>query len=230
MAFRIFTPAEVMLWAATPIVLAVMALLFGTLPLVLGRRTGYLAAFALYWLGFGLAYPLFLVGPAKLLAALRPAPLPAGLAGAGVALLLIGPPLGAGLTYFRPRLAELTPAVLAVSALLALANGTAEELLWRAAPVAAFPHQPLLALVVPALGFGAWHLAPQIVLPSGGRGGAGAFVLAAVVLGLCYGAVVYLTGSVVLAIASHVLTDFLGLGGLAYLPARSGAVSALAEY
>ncbi|HEY3318564.1 MAG TPA: CPBP family intramembrane glutamic endopeptidase [Coriobacteriia bacterium] len=211
-----------MLWAATPIVLGVMALLFGTLPYLIGRKRGYLAAFVAYWLGFGLAYPLLLVGPQRLLAMLRAAPLPGGLLGVGIALLLLGPPLGAGVICFRPRLGELTPAVLAVSALLALVNGTAEELLWRAAPVAAFPHQPLLAVVVPALGFGAWHLAPQIVLPARGRGGAAAFTAAAVVLGLCYGTVVYVTGSATLAIASHVLTDFLGLGGFAYLTTRSG--------
>jgi membrane protease YdiL (CAAX protease family) len=221
--FKTFTIPEVLLWAATPIVVAVMALLFSALPELIGKRRGYLAGFVVYWVGFGVVFPLAVTGPDKLLPALRFAPLPGGLVGVGLAAALLLPPLLAGLTVFRRSLSEATAAVLLVSAGLALANGVAEELLWRAAYVRSFPDSPILGLLLPAIGFAVWHLAPQIVLPTRMRGGALGFVAASFVLGLLWGAVAYATGSIVLTIASHVLTDFLGLGGFAYCASKSGA-------
>lgn len=223
MGFRVFTPAEVILWATTAIVVIVMALLFATLPQVLGRKRGYLAAFAFYWLAFGIGYPLLVVGPERLSALTGRPVLPAGVGGIAAAAALIVPPLIAGLTVFRRRLSEATPAVLLVSAVVALANGTAEELLWRAAPIATWPDQYLLAVAVPALGFGVWRIAPLIARPSGRPGGPFAFVAASILFGLLWGGVAYVTGSVTLAIASHVATDFLGLGGFAYVDAGERA-------
>lgn len=204
-----------------------MALLFSSLPAILGRMRGYIAAFAFYWLGFGLAFPMLVVGPGALLSTLRPAAMPAGALGAGMVAALLAPPVVAGLTVFRSGRREATSAILLLSAVLALVNASAEELLWRGAFVRAFPQQPVLGFLLPTLGFAVWHIAPQIALPSTRRGGVGAFVAGALFLGLCWGWVAYATGSIALTLASHALTDFLGLGGFAYLRARSGAPAPL---
>jgi len=218
----------VLLWATSPTVTAVMALLFSALPVFLGRMRGYLAAFAFYWLGFGFAFPLLVVGPRSLLSTLRPVPLPSGLAAVWIVAALAAPPLLAGVAVFRVRLREMTSAILLASAAIAVVNAAAEELLWRGAFVRTFGGEPVLGFLVPALGFAVWHLAPQIVLPSAQRGGPAAFVAGALFLGLCWGAVAYVTGSIALTFVSHALTDFLGLGGFAYLRTRSGEPAALA--
>jgi uncharacterized protein len=207
----------------------VASLLFGTLPDLLGRLRGYLAAYAFYWVAFGFALPVALVGAPRLLATLRPAALPGGLAGAAVLAALLVPPVIVGATAFRERIGDVTPAILAASAAIATVNGVAEEMLWRAAPVAAFPHQPILALALPALGFGVWHLAPLIALPTGRRGGAAMLVAEELLFGLCWGSAALVTGSVSLVIVSHVATGFLGLTGFAYLRSRSGVPAPLAE-
>lgn len=206
-----------------------MALLFSALPELLGRRRGYFAAFCVYWIAFGIGLPVFTAGLGPLLSTLVPRPLPGGVLGIALALLLVGPPAVAAFGMFRPRLPEATPAILAASAGIALVNGFAEELLWRGAFIKVFPADPILAVLLPAIGFGVWHLAPQIVLPVRNRGGVVAFVAWAFVLGLAYGAVAYLTGSIALTIASHVLTDFFGLAGAFYLRSRSGVAPALAD-
>jgi membrane protease YdiL (CAAX protease family) len=222
-AFKTFTLAEVLLWAATPLVVAAMALAFSALAEILGRKRGYLAGFALYWIGFGILFPLVVVGPERLLATLRPAPLPAGVAGVALGILLLLPPLGAGWYVFRTRLADATAAVIAASLGLALINALAEELLWRASYAVVFHDNVVLGLALPALGFAVWHLAPQIVLPSRQPGGAVTFVAASFVLGLLWGTVAWTTGSVFWTFLSHAATDFLGLGGFAYLATRRGA-------
>ena len=72
--------------------------------------------------------------------------------------------MGAAGTELAPQLRNADPAVLATAAGVAVVNAAGEELLWRGLFVAAFPDDPVCGW--PAVGFTAWHLAPQAVLPS----------------------------------------------------------------
>lgn len=226
MDIKFFTPAEVLLWATPPVIVAGMALLFSGLDEVLGRTRGYLAGFVFYWAFFCVLVPFVVVGPAGVAAVFRPAPLPGGAAGALAVVALLLPPALAGFSVFRVRLREVTVAVLAVSAVLALVNGVAEELLWRGAYARMFHDNPVVGFVYPALGFAAWHIAPLIVRPTKVRGGVAAFVAVSLVFGLLWGWVAWTTGSIALTSVSHVLTDLLGLGGFAYVAGRGTAPGA----
>jgi uncharacterized protein len=187
----------------------------------LGPRWGYLAGFLFYWLAWCLALPLVLLGPQGFLDLFR-------LQGTGlgdpwwlglIALLI---PLLLGYGYAFPQALGRRPGwnVLLASAILALINGTLEEVLWRGTYVAVFPNKWLLAILFPALGFGLWHLAPQAVHPNTAPGGRWSLVAVAAVMGLLWGWVAYSSGSIVWTTVSHILFDFTGLGGRLYLENR----------
>jgi membrane protease YdiL (CAAX protease family) len=102
------------------------------------------------------------------------------------------------------------------SALQALINASAEELLWRGTYLAVFPNSPALGYLYPTVGFAVWHYAPQVVFPSRYPGGRTSFVLSAGLFGLIWGRVASRNGSVGWSLVSHVLLDFSGLGARIY--------------
>jgi membrane protease YdiL (CAAX protease family) len=131
----------------------------------LGPRRGHLTGFAVCWAACYLL-PWGLLGRDRVRALLRqparPLPSPRWLA---VAALLV-PPLGAIGTELAPQLCTADPAVAATAAGVAVVNAAGEELLWRGLFVTAFLEDPVWGWWWPAVGFTAWHLAPQAVLPS----------------------------------------------------------------
>lgn len=94
----------------------------------------------------------------------------------------------------------------------AVANGVAEEVLWRGTFVSAFPSDRLRGFLYPALAFAAWHVSPTSVLGSTLQ-----LVLGGAFIGLAYGWVAWRTRSIRLTTIFHVLTDFTGLIGVFYL-------------
>lgn len=98
----------------------------------------------------------------------------------------------------RPFLAGATPVQLGV---LALLSGTAEEIFFRGAL------QPWVGLVVASLAFGLMHLGPtRAFLP---------WTIWALVMGLCFGALVAWTGHLVGAIVAHVAINAVNLRAVA---------------
>jgi hypothetical protein len=92
---------------------------------------------------------------------------------------------------------------------VSLVNTLAEELLWRGVYISLWPDNPWLGWVWPALGFGAWHLAPQVIHPAAMS--PAIFVAASVALGLSWGWVAWRSGSLRWVSVSHLLTDGSGL-------------------
>lgn len=167
--------------------------------------------------------PVALIGTSGLVGLFQLSAHPFGQPALVEILFLILPPAMSAATIFRARAKALTLAVLLLSALLALVNGICEELLWRGAYLTVFPEQPFWGWIYPAIGFGIWHIAPQEVFPSTMPGGRFAFAISAIFLGLCFGWVALQSGSILLTSISHILTDFFGLGGLAYLSVRKSS-------
>jgi uncharacterized protein len=93
---------------------------------------------------------------------------------------------------------------------LATINGICEELLWRGLYVRAFPGNPWLGVIVPAIGFALWHFVPQTIFPAENQLG---FVLSTLFLGLVYGFIAYRTGSAKWTAISHSLSGILALSG-----------------
>ncbi len=200
-----------------PLVIASMALLFRGLAVIGGPRIGYLAAFLFYWGFWGLLVPRLLLGRHAMGRLFGPGRRPLASLGDAGRVLLILPPLVAAFTVFPAGLGRVTVPIVLASLAIATVNATTEEVLWRGVYARLFPDSMWLGYLYPALGFGLWHLAPQLAHPLGGLGAVLGFVVAATLIGLCYGWVAWRTGSVRGTVASHILMDFLGLGALVFL-------------
>jgi membrane protease YdiL (CAAX protease family) len=179
----------------------------------LGERIGYEAGFGAYW-GICGALSAWLIGPSRVRELLGDRQAGAGSPAALEAALLLWPPAGAIATRFIPEVGEATPGELATSAGVALVNATLEEVFWRGVYISLWPENPWLGWIWPALGFGAWHLAPQAIHPA--SMGRVAYVASATALGLSWGCVAYRTGSVRWTTLSHLLTDGSGLRNARY--------------
>jgi membrane protease YdiL (CAAX protease family) len=201
----------------TPICLPLsMYAVFHGLTRAFGFPLGYLFAFAAYWIGWCTGLPLGLLGRPRV-AALWRARLPIRDVGWRQQLALWCPLMFPLYFAFLPRVAAATAAVLAVSLVLGVVTGTAEELLWRGTYLTVFPDRVWLNTWLPSIAFGIWHLCPLAVLPSHYAGGTAAFVAYSVALGLSYAYVARTTGSIWWCAMAHALHDTLGLGGAVYV-------------
>ncbi|MFQ5593045.1 MAG: CPBP family intramembrane glutamic endopeptidase, partial [Anaerolineae bacterium] len=130
---------------------------------------------------------------------------------------LLGPTVAPFFSMFLPRIGELNLSIILVSVIFAVTNGTLEEVLWRGTYVTVFPENWLWSTWYPSIWFGYWHLSPQVVFPSQMPGGAFAFATMSIFLGLVFGWVAKQTGSIRWTTTAHILTDFMGLAGLAFV-------------
>jgi hypothetical protein len=211
------TPRKITLLIAPVAILISMLFAFSLLTKLLGFKWGYFVAFVLYWLVWGLLFPHWILGVEGLKNIFRSVAAPLAQPALLYFVLLVLPPLLAGITAFRANVSKANLLVFLISAGLALVNGTLEEVLWRGTFITVFSDQLVLGYLYPALGFAVWHLAPQIVHRSSMPGGTVSFILGALFLGLCWGWVAWRTRSIRWTVISHVLTDFMGLGALVYL-------------
>lgn len=91
-----------------------------------------------------------------------------------------------------------------------------EELLWRGVFVNYWPRNFMWGVLYPSVGFGLWHLAPQIIHPAANPL---AFAVGSIVIGLCWGWVAWRTRSLRATTISHIFTDGSGLrNALFFLP------------
>ncbi|WP_141233700.1 CPBP family intramembrane glutamic endopeptidase [Geodermatophilus saharensis] len=191
---------------AAPVAVPVtMAAAFAVLRRLLPPRPAYVVGFAVYWAGWCLGFPLWVLGPRGVARVLRAGRRPGPVDVAILAFPVAGA-VGAALLPDR-RLVD--GQVAAVMAGTAAVNAVGEEVLWRGLFLAEFPDDVVRGALWPLAGFTAWHLAPQLVLPSS-RGRAG-FLLGAAVVGAASTAVAWRTGGLRSVLLPHVLTDACGV-------------------
>ena len=164
------------------------------------RQLAWYIGFLFYWAVWGMAYPLLLLGRTRV-CSLFENKRPKGWGWLGLVL----PPLLvlAGTMVIRYDPADTITKLILVGT--SFITGTLEEILWRGIFVSLFPKQPGKGFIYPAICFALWHIAPGTVsnvpMPS--------LVLGALVLGLCWGPIVYRTGKVRWTAASHILTGIM---------------------
>jgi membrane protease YdiL (CAAX protease family) len=207
---------RVALLAAPPLVLVTETLAFSRLGRRLGPRWGYLGGFLVYWIGWGLLFPLAVLPSGRRRGLFRE---PDSALGKprwlGLAALLAPPALGlVGAFPAAVREADLRTVLASVG--IAAANATVEEVLWRGLFLEEFPDDAFKGWLYPSLGFGLWHLAPQTIFPSRSPGGRWSFVAVATAVGLLYGRLAWNTRSIRWTTLSHVLFDSSGLGARIY--------------
>jgi membrane protease YdiL (CAAX protease family) len=181
------------------LLIAVMYPFFQFLARRFGNQVGWFAGLAVYWLMWGLAYSLLMLGGERLLDLVRPRPLD------GKALLLASIPVifaaigrfGFGMAYDKP-----TTWVAAGLIVTAVGNGLFEELLWRGTYLALFPDSFWIPVVWSGLWFALWHYAPGSVSSEGGVVG---LMTGAAFFGLFLGLLARQTGTIWWCILSHTL-------------------------
>jgi membrane protease YdiL (CAAX protease family) len=179
----------------------------------LGDQWGYVAGFGAYWTtcaGLSVA----LLGRRRIRYLFRDVHPRLGSPAALGLALLAWPAAGAIATRLIPEIGSATPALVGTILGVAVANALLEEVLWRGVYITLWPRNPWLGWLWPAVGFAAWHFAPQVIHPS--SMGSGAFVAASFLLGLSWGCVAFRTGSLRLVSISHVLTDGSGIRSALY--------------
>lgn len=197
---------------AVPLVLVPsMTVVFAVLGVLLGPARAWWVGFAVYWLVWGIAVPVWLLGPTVvrgLLSARGTRPRLVDV------LLLAGPPLAAAAGgWLLPG--EWSVGLLVVAAGFAVMNGTCEEVIWRGVPLALEPDSRLWGVVVPSIGFGVWHVAPWAADPTAGS--PLPLMASAVVLGVVYAVVARRTRTLRWVVVSHGLVNLAALSTYAAL-------------
>ena len=205
---------------AAPVLAPVsMAGAFAVLRRLLGHRRAYNAGFALYWAGWCVGFPLWVLGPRRLLQLLREGARPST---AELALLAL-PVAGAAATELAPSRRAVDAKVATVMVATAGVNATGEELLWRGTYLDVFPDDAWRAVGWPLVGFTLWHLAPQLILPP--RRGRAQFLVGAGLVGATSARVAWTTRGLRWTLAAHVLTDACGVRATLYRLGRPDADS-----
>ncbi|MGC9469852.1 MAG: CPBP family glutamic-type intramembrane protease [Anaerolineae bacterium] len=207
---------QIVLIAAPVVLLGTTYLVFQTAAAAFGPKLGYLTGFIFYWLVWCLVLPWWALGTDGLLSVFRDlSPRFGNPSWLGIVFLIV--PLLLGYGYAFPRaLGQANLTIILLSFVIALVNGTLEELLWRGTYVTLFPDSWILGYAYPAIGFAVWHFAPQSVFPSSSPGGNVALVAVAGAVGLMWGWVARQSGSILWTTISHVLFNFSGLGARVY--------------
>jgi membrane protease YdiL (CAAX protease family) len=179
----------------------------------LGDPLGYIAGFGVYWAACG-GLAVAIVGRDRVRGLFSDRRPRLGRPAAVGVTLLLWPMAGGITTRLIPDLGDATLVMAGTAIAVALTNSVLEELLWRGVYITLWPENPWLGWVWPAVGFGLWHLAPQVIHPS--SLGPVAYVVAATALGLSWGWVAWRTRSLRWVAVSHFFTDGSGIRNAAF--------------
>jgi membrane protease YdiL (CAAX protease family) len=187
----------------SPILFAVMFLVYQGFATLLGKDLGWYAGFAIYWPIFCVAIPLLLVGSGQIiqrykLIKINPKYL----------LVYLFPVFMTLIGGFFMSNAERDFIGLLVWLGMSVGNGVFEEILWRGVYPTLFPDSKLFGFAWPAIWFSIWHFAPgslsqnfqPLTLVSG-----------ALMLGIFFGWGTYKTKSLFWASTGHTLSGLLQL-------------------
>jgi len=202
---------------APPLIVLSNILIFQLGKLLWGATGGYLAGFCCYWIGWCFLFSIWFIGfkNLKSLFQLRRHFITKRL-WIILPLLLIFP-IVTFFVSFLPYFREAGIGIILVALVFAVINGTLEELLWRGALIAAYPTNKWGGYIYPTLFFGAWHIAPELILPNPLSGGPLSFIGGALVMGFAWGWIAWRSHSILLTTIAHVLTNFFGFVGFIYL-------------
>lgn len=127
---------------------------------------------------------------------------------------MLGVPLaGAVGTQLIPRRREIDPATALIMVITGAINAAGEELLWRGVFMKTVSTR-LVPTLWSLLGFSAWHLAPQRILPS--PLGRWRFIAGSAAVGLVSTVAARRSGGLRYVVVAHALTDACGVAAARY--------------
>lgn len=146
------------------LLIAVMVPLFRLIARRFGNRVGWYSGLVIYWILWGLLYPLLMLGKEAILDLIQPRGFDL------VALLLVLIPVAfaaIGRFGFGIQYEKATKWALVGLLVTAIGNGVFEEILWRGTYMALFPDSIFFRIVWSSFWFGLWHYAPGSVSSGG---------------------------------------------------------------
>lgn len=164
-------------------------------------RIGWFLGLAIYWLLWGIGYPLFIIGKESIGAIIKPQK-----PSVSIILLVLFPLIMAAIFRFIPGGMEYDKPnafILVLLLFTAFGNGFFEEILWRGVYMKLFPNNLLLRIVWPSIWFGLWHYVPGSVNPNGGH--VLGLIIGALFLGFYSGFLAKITNTLWWSIVIHVL-------------------------
>jgi membrane protease YdiL (CAAX protease family) len=185
------------------LILITMYPTFQLLSTRLGETWGWYLGLTLYWVTWGLIFPLLMIGKGSILELLRPQPVTWKLAG-----LVLFPVVMAVVFKFATgtEYQKHAPWVLLLYLSTTLGNGLFEEILWRGTYLELFPDQAVFRILWSSVWFGLWHYAPGSVSSTGNPLG---LMLGSGFMGLYLGWLANWTGSIWWTALAHFLGGIL---------------------
>jgi membrane protease YdiL (CAAX protease family) len=162
-------------------------------------RIGWYLGLVIYWVIWGAAFSLWIVGWDRIVELIRPTRL-----NLSTLLLVLIPVVGASLYRLVPGMDYEKPSVWVLLLVLSttLGNGFFEEVLWRGVYMELFPHSILFRIVWPTIWFGLWHYAPGSISPNGNPLG---LMIGSGLMGLVLSFLAKRTGTVFWTIVAHTI-------------------------
>lgn len=164
-------------------------------------RIGWLLGLMIYWLIWGMVYPLLVIGRKNIAEIIRPQK-PNIL----VILLVLFPLIMAAIFKYIPsgmRYDKTSTLILLLLLFSAFGNGFFEEIFWRGVYMKLFPHHIFFRIVWPSIWFGLWHYIPGSVNPDSSH--VIGLMTGALFLGFYSGFLAWKTNSLWWSIIVHVL-------------------------
>ena len=194
--------------AAVLVPIILLAIMYATFRLLSRRfrdKTAWYSGLAIYWVVWGLVYPLLILGWDSVRDLFRPQSLDSL-----SLVLLLTPIIFAAIGRFILGIRYEKESRWAFLALLgtAFGNGIFEEVLWRGTYLELFPNSIVLRIIWPSLWFGLWHLAPGSVSSGSARN----LALSSLFFGLLLSLLAGSTGTIFWTIVSHTLAGIVMIG------------------
>lgn len=178
----------------------------------LHHMVSFSLGYGLYWLGWCIAFPVWLIGWDGLKKALARVPKPFGKP-ALLGIIVLAVPIILSFLFTGPfegerdLWPESTLLMMLIAVPMSIWNGLLEEILWRGTFIKIFPKKWILGTIYPAIGFGAWHLGPFLATEPWSLGQVSILVVGGSILGFCWNYISMKTGSIRYAAYSHILAN-----------------------
>lgn len=208
---------QFVLLCATPILCVLMLFLIPFLTSKMGKTTGYILGFCIYWFIFCIPISLYCCNGLSELKEIY-------FTKSNIKKIIRNvwyltafmPSIATFFAVFKNFAAMAGVKALTITLLYALVNGTIEEMIWRGVFNKVFKNNIFLAYIYPTIFFGIWHIALYFAKGVVYQGGFAALVGGSFFMGLLWGWVAYKTKSIKIVTIAHIITNFFAFTGFIF--------------
>ena len=208
---------KILLLCITPLLCISMLILVPFLTNALGKTTGYVVGFCIYWFIFCIPVSLYIFNGFRGIREIYSQKSNIkSLKRRMYYIFAFLPCLAILLVVFKNVAPKAGFHVLAIALFFALINGTIEEIFWRGVFNKVFDGNIIFAFLYPSAFFGIWHIALFLAKGIVYDGGFASLVGGSLFMGLLWGWIAYKTKSIKVVTIAHIISNFLAFTGLIF--------------